>query len=200
MQKNSLIVAMWKSILENFDEGDQQAFIGGGEEAVQQLEEKIGFTLPQEFADYVRFYCPRENLGVAELEQGTSLIAFDKLGTYEYHESYGMDELEYDGDGYWLLFAEDCEMALVVELKEENCPIYYMYAGEPLSAEELAPNFAHGMYLLGYWSFLQAQTEGDSDSLEWREAVKKYQAKLDVLAPGVTAKSWCFSRYPHTYP
>ena len=110
--------------MENYDEQDRAAFVGGGEEAVERLEAKLGFTLPREFADYVRFYCPEENLGVADIEQGTSLLAFDNLGSEAYHEAYGMHELEFDGNGYWLVFAEANLAALVVELREDNCPVY----------------------------------------------------------------------------
>lgn len=46
MAEPSLIVSMWDEILENCDEQDRGAFVGGGEAAVERLEAKLGFALP----------------------------------------------------------------------------------------------------------------------------------------------------------
>lgn len=198
MAEQSRIVSMWDEILENYDEQDRAAFVGGGQEAVERLEAKLGFTLPQEFADYVRLYCPSENLGVAELFQGTSLVSFDGLGEQEYHEGYGLDDLEAGDGAFWLLIAEDNEFAIITDLKNESCPIFY-YSGEDLEiVDQLAPNLAHGLYILGYWQRLQSESEAEGDSPEWLEVIKTFQKKLNVLAPGATARSWQFDRNPFT--
>lgn len=198
MAEQSLIVSMWDEILENYDEQDRGAFVGGGAAAVERLEAKLGFTLPQEFADYVRFYCPSENLGVAELFQGTSPVASDHLGESDYQDAYDLDDFEAD-DALWLVFAVDNEDALITNLKDEHCPVYYYSADEP-EIPEVAPNLAHALYLLGYWQRLQEENSGvDGEAPEWREVISTFQAKLNVLAPGVAAKAWNFDKYPYTY-
>ncbi len=223
MAEQSLIVSMWQEILENYAENGRHyerdrdisgLFTGGGEEAVKRLETKLGFELPREFADYVRFYCPNENLSVGELIEATSLIAFDNLAEFDYNESYGIEEmhemyreghhvegLERGDDLHLLIFAEDTQHhALAANIKDKSCPVYSYDAGDgPQHLEQIAPNFAHGLYLLGYHQRLNVQGEDrglDRFSSEWKPIIATFQAKLDVLAPGVKAEQWHFYEYP----
>lgn len=127
-------------------------------------------------------------------------MSFNSLGEENYHEGYGLDDLEANDEAFWLLIAEDNEDALIVNLKDDNCRVYYFNAEDVDATVQVAPNFAHRLYLLGYWKRLQDENSGiDGEAPEWREVVNTFQAKLNVLAPGISAKAWNFNRYPYTH-
>lgn len=134
--------------------------------------------------------------------QGTQLLPHQELGSSEWQQAYSLDEVYADDvspeDTSWIVFAEDNEYALITNLRNPKCP-FYLLNGEDSDATLIAPNFATGFHLLGYWLYLYESyfdlkyaNLGLPEKEQWKGIIQMFQAKLDELAPGCTADQWHF--------
>ncbi|MEM6431140.1 MAG: hypothetical protein AAF708_18025 [Deinococcota bacterium] len=183
-------------------------FVGGGEQAVLEVNRGVGFEVPLEFANYLRYYCPAKDLAVSDLYEGTGLHSYEYIATYRAQDEYGFDT--YTGDdthefieGNFIVIGGDGPIGLAIDTDDENCPLYFNDAASNREQLQLAaPSLAHGLYLLGYYYLVKKEycnydyewNEVGKPSPIWQKGIDLFQAKLNELAPESSLEDW-FIRY-----